>query len=124
MIRRLSIAIAAGMLAGASVLIGAPTQAAVATPRPVFIIDQVPKLCNTAFCYAPATVTVKLGTTVRWTNTSVTVHTVTGVSGGPNSNVFLPGQAYSFTFRQAGSFTYYCTIHGFAVMHGTVVVTG
>jgi plastocyanin len=125
MFRRVAMAIAACQLAGAWVLVGMPGQAAVSTPRPVLIVDNLPKVCPTsAFCYSPATVTVKVGTTVKWTNASVGTHTVTGVNGGPSSKAFITGQSYSYTFRQAGSFTYYCTLHGFAVMHGTVDVTG
>jgi len=124
MIRRVAIAIAACQLAGAGMLMGMTGQAAVSAPKPVLIIDALPRVCSSTFCYTPATVSVKVGTTVRWTNASIAPHTVTGVSGGPASGVLLPMAGYSFTFRQTGSFTYFCTIHGFAVMHGTVVVTG
>lgn len=79
--------------------------------------------CKSTFCYVPGTMTVKAGTKVVWVNVSAAPHTVTGVSGGPSSGVLLPGFPYSFTFHSPGVFTYYCTIHGFNVMHGTVVVT-
>jgi len=37
--------------------------------------------------------------------------------------VLLPGVPFTFAFRNPGVFTYFCTIHGFNVMHGTVIVT-
>jgi plastocyanin len=72
--------------------------------------------------FSPANITVKKGTTVTWTNKDSTAHTVTGdSSGGPKSDQLSPGQSYSFTFSQAGTFNYHCTIH--TEMTGTVTVT-
>jgi heme/copper-type cytochrome/quinol oxidase subunit 2 len=40
---------------------------------------------------------------------------------GPDSDLLSPGQSYSFTFNQAGTFHYHCKIH--PEMTGTVTVT-
>jgi nucleoid-associated protein YgaU len=34
------------------------------------------------------------------------------------------GTAVNHTFTAAGTYNYYCKIHGFSVMHGTVTVQG
>ncbi|MDB5170423.1 MAG: plastocyanin [Candidatus Saccharibacteria bacterium] len=62
--------------------------------------------------YSPTSVTVEKGTTVTWTNRDSTPHTVTADSGsGPNSGQLKNGQSYSYTFAQAGTFAYHCTLH-------------
>jgi amicyanin len=75
------------------------------------------------FAFAPTAVTVKVGTTITWTNKDSDAHTVTSTgSGGPlNSPALSTGQTFSFTFTTAGSYSYFCTIHPF--MTATVVVT-
>ncbi len=69
--------------------------------------------------FVPQTLTVPVGTSVRWVNSSSVVHTVT-------SNVELfdesvpSGESFSYTFSTAGTYNYVCTIH--AGMSGTIVV--
>lgn len=48
-------------------------------------------------------------------------HSVTFDQGGPSSPVQSTG-TFERTFTSAGSFTYYCTVHGRNVMSGTVTV--
>lgn len=73
------------------------------------------------YSYSPASLTVKQGTTVTWTNNDVVDHTVTGNTGGPASGQVSPGQTYTYTFTTVGTFAYHCSNHTY--MHGTVVVT-
>ncbi|MFF4508499.1 cupredoxin family copper-binding protein [Streptomyces sp. NPDC001401] len=75
------------------------------------------------FAFAPATLTVKAGTTVTWTNQDTDAHTVTSHNaGGPlRSPALGTGKSYSYTFTKAGSYAYLCTIHPF--MTATVTVT-
>jgi len=77
------------------------------------------EMINTAF--NPATIKVRKGTTVTWTNNDSLVHTVTGTDSGPRSDLLNPGDKYTFTFDQVGTFAYNCTPHPF--MKGTVQVT-
>lgn len=71
--------------------------------------------------FSPSQITVAKGTTVTWTNNDSIAHTVTADSGsGPNSSDIAPGQTYSYTFNDTGSFQYHCSIH--PSMQGTVVV--
>lgn len=75
------------------------------------------------FAFSPASITVKKGTTVTWTNNDTTTHTVTESDSqtGPNSGNVTPGSSYSFTFNTVGKFPYHCSIH--TEMIGTVTVT-
>ena len=75
------------------------------------------------FAFAPASLTVKAGTTVTWTNKDSDAHTVTSQgTGGPLGSAALStGQSYSFTFTKPGTYSYLCTIHPF--MTATVTVT-
>lgn len=75
------------------------------------------------FVFDPASITVKVGTTVTWANADQDPHTVTsdGKSGPLNSKPLNQGDTYQYTFTQAGTFSYLCTIHPF--MTATVTVT-
>jgi plastocyanin len=72
------------------------------------------------FAFNPATLTVKAGTTVTWTNLDSTNHPVASDTGVFNSGTLNNGQSYSFTFNQTGSYPYHCTVH--PSMTGTVIV--
>jgi plastocyanin len=73
--------------------------------------------------YEPATITVRVGDNVRWTNYDTVEHTVTcPVIGGFDLRV-PAGGTVSWTFREASDaagFAYYCTIH--PKMQGRVIV--
>jgi plastocyanin len=73
------------------------------------------------FAFAPATLTVPVGTTVTWTNHDEEPHTVVASDGSFHSPGLGTNAAFSNTFATAGTFDYICSIHPF--MHGTVVVT-
>lgn len=59
--------------------------------------------------------------TVTWTWTGRNPHSVTFDEGGPNSVVQRSG-TFSRRFNGVGSFTYFCSVHGRAIMSGTVTV--
>lgn len=74
------------------------------------------------FVFMPKSLTVKVGTTVTWTNQDSTTHTVTSDSGSElSSGGIAPTHTYSHTFAQTGTFNYHCSIH--PSMTATVVVT-
>ncbi len=75
-----------------------------------------------SFAFTPQSVTVSKGTKVTWSNNDSVAHTVVGDSGTPGtSGSIAPGATYSYTFTQAGTFTYHCGIH--PSMTGTITVT-
>ena len=73
------------------------------------------------FEFSPATLTVKVGTTVVWTNKDAIGHTVNFNSGGIDSNVLNHNDQFTYTFTTPGTYDYICSIHPF--MHGSVTVT-
>lgn len=79
------------------------------------------------FVFSPANVTIKTGMTVRWTNVGPSAHTTTSDTGVWDSKVLSASNGtFSFTFMQAGTFGYHCTIHppsAFPGFVGTVTVT-
>ena len=71
------------------------------------------------FAFRPASITVKVRSTVTWTNGDQAPHNVTG--GPLRSATMNQGNTYTYTFTKTGRYAYRCTIHPF--MTGTVVVT-
>ena len=71
--------------------------------------------------FAPASLTVPAGATVRWVNTTSEAHTITGDDlAFADSGVIDPGQSFSQTFDEAGTFRYRCGPHPW--MEGTIIV--
>ena len=73
------------------------------------------------FAFVPATLTVRVGSTVTWTNHDEEPHTIAASDGSFHSPGMGSQATYSHTFPTAGRFDYVCSIHPF--MHATVVVT-
>ena len=72
------------------------------------------------FSFAPAVLTVPVGTTVTWVNDDDEPHTVVESDTLFKSHALDTGDKFSFTFTTPGKFQYFCTIH--AHMVGTIVV--
>lgn len=70
------------------------------------------------FVFNPATITVQKGTTVTWTQMDSAPHTITG--NGFDSGTLNKGQTFSWTFNEAGTFSYKCSFH--PAMSGEVIV--
>lgn len=84
--------------------------------------ENVVNISIKGFAFNPDSLTVKVGTTVKWTNDDSVVHTVTSDTGLFDSGDLNPGDVFSFTFTAAGTYAYHCIPHH-ANMKGTVVVT-
>lgn len=64
------------------------------------------------FTFTPATLTIKVGTEVRWTNYDTSSHKVTSDSGNElDSPSIGQGESWSHVFAHAGTFLYHCGIH-------------
>ena len=123
-------------LVAAATLAMAPAAGATTTVMHVKIVSSS-STCTSEFCFKPRRLKISPGVRVSWFNSTTVGHTVTrctpaacgGVSGGtgtdswPGSGIIGPGTHYGFTFHGAGTYVYYCQIHGYAVMHGTINVT-
>jgi plastocyanin len=71
--------------------------------------------------YSPASVSIAVGDALTWTNNGQAQHSATADDGSFDTGVFGPGASRSHTFTRAGTFSYYCTVHGH-VQSGTVRV--
>ncbi len=103
---------------------GTTTTGGGTTPASVTVAD---------YSFMPSSVTVKVGTTVTWTNYGGTAHTSTADNGGWDSGQLASatggaygmggsaGGSFSHTFDAVGTFSYHCSNH--ASMTGTITVT-
>lgn len=77
---------------------------------------------NSAF--NPATITIKKGVKVTWTNQDTIKHDVAPDKESNDfkgSELLAKGEKYEFIFNKPGTYTYHCTPHPY--MKGTVIVT-
>lgn len=72
------------------------------------------------FAFSPDTISVTKGTTVTWTNKDSASHTVTAINNEFASGTLNQGQTFSYTFNEARTFEYECSIH--TSMRGKVIV--
>jgi amicyanin len=71
------------------------------------------------FAFDPTSITVKVGSTVRWVNQDSVPHRIL-FADMTDSTVLAATQSYSRKFDQSGTYDYACTIH--PTMQGTVIV--
>jgi plastocyanin len=73
--------------------------------------------------FTPATVTITAGGTVTWTWRGGNPHSVTNKTGSTETydSGITPSGSFSHTYPTAGTFNYYCKVHGVS-MSGTVTV--
>jgi hypothetical protein len=72
------------------------------------------------FNYNPGSITIHTGDTITWTNTGSQPHTATANDHSFDTGILNKGQSGSHVFNQAGTFSYFCTVHPF--MKATVTV--
>ena len=77
------------------------------------------------FTFKPKVLEVPIGTTVIWINRDAIEHTITQgtpeePADGFDSGFFKQGETFSFTFKETGSYSYFCKRHNF--MHGKIKV--
>jgi plastocyanin len=72
------------------------------------------------FMFAPTSMTVSAGTTVRWKNLDGEPHTVRSVDTTFSSNALDENDSFAFKFDKPGTYRYVCSIH--PQMVGTIVV--
>lgn len=72
------------------------------------------------FNFSPATMTVKVGDKVTWTNQDSAGHSATADDNSFDTGVLSTGQSGSITFSKAGTFSYHCSVH--PSMKATIIV--
>lgn len=95
------------------------------SPSPTVSKTPVPKTVTVGiqnFVFVPATITVKRGDTVKFTNFDSVAHTVTSLTGAFDSGTMQQNATWSLSTAglAAGTYQYRCNIH--TSMMGTVVV--
>ncbi len=79
------------------------------------------KVSMKGMSFSPSNLTVKVGDTVTWNNDDNTTHTVTSEDDKFDSGTLSKGKTFSFTFTEAGTYSYKCELH--SQMRGTITVT-
>lgn len=86
------------------------------------------------YSFSPQTASIKVGTSVTWTDNGSLAHTATADGGAFNSGQISAASgggsygggsgagSYTFTFTAAGTYTYHCANHP-TLMSGTITVT-
>jgi len=72
------------------------------------------------FAFEPQVVTITAGSSVRWTNNGMFIHTSTSDTGVWDSGDIGQGSTFTETFDTPGTYAYHCMHHPF--MMGTIVV--
>jgi plastocyanin len=89
-------------------------------PAPSGEASKSEKVDIVEFTYQPDPVVVQVGGKVNWQNQDTAPHTATADDGSFDTGTIEKGKIGSETFKEAGTFTYFCEIH--PTMHGTVEV--
>jgi plastocyanin len=94
----------------------APAEAGSAAGIPAPGPGSSPDITVKNLIFRPSPDQVTLGTKVTWTNADSFKHTVTsGVRGKPDgkfdTELTLKGATFGFTFKEPGTFPYFCSIH-------------
>jgi len=72
------------------------------------------------FSFSPATLTVKVGDTVTWTNQDGIGHSATADDKSFDTGILSQRRSRAVTFGKAGTYTYHCSPH--PNMRGTIIV--
>ena len=71
--------------------------------------------------FSPRNLNIAPGDTVKWVQDGNSPHTTTSTTGLWDSGLLGPGATFSVTFSNAGTFPYFCEVHGPA-MSGSIIV--
>jgi plastocyanin len=96
------------------------TEPADSAPAPSGEAQRSEKVEIVEFTYGPDPVTVQVGGKVTWLNEDTAPHTATADDGSFDTGTLDRGKLGSETFKEAGTFPYFCEVH--PTMHGTVEV--
>ena len=99
---------------------GEETESTESEPAPSGEAAKSEKVDIVEFTYQPDPVVVQVGGKVIWQNQDTAPHTATADDGSFDTGTLEEGKLKSETFKEAGTFTYFCEIH--PTMHGTVEV--
>ncbi|HEY2889957.1 MAG TPA: cupredoxin family copper-binding protein [Dongiaceae bacterium] len=84
---------------------------------------EMPGVTIDNYQFAPATLTIAVGSSITWTNNDSDIHSVAADDGDPvmfKSAGLDTDDKFSFTFTKPGTYLYHCTLHPH--MTGKIVV--
>jgi len=93
---------------------------AIATQPPGNVSSNTVEVKIAGFSFDPSTITIKVGTTVKWINLDSAAHTVAADDNSWTSVRLKQGDTYTHTFDQAGTYPYHCGLH--SSMQATIIV--
>jgi plastocyanin len=96
------------------------TESGGSAPAPSGEAARSEKVQIVEFTYQPDPVTVQVGGKVIWQNEDAAPHTATADDGSFDTGTIEQGKLKSETFKEAGTYPYFCEIH--PDMRGTVEV--
>lgn len=96
------------------------TESTESEPAPSGEAKKSEKVEIVEFTYQPDPVVVQVNGKVIWQNEDTAPHTATADDGSFDTGTIEKGKLGSATFKEPGTFTYFCEIH--PTMHGTVEV--
>ena len=96
------------------------TESSGSEPAPSGEAAKSEKVDIVEFTYQPDPVVVQVDGKVTWQNQDTAPHTATADDGSFDTGTIEKGKLGSATFKEAGTFTYFCEIH--PTMKGTVEV--
>jgi plastocyanin len=99
---------------------GEPATGTESEPAPSGEAAKAEKVRIVEFTYQPDPVVVQVNGKVIWQNEDTAPHTATADDGSFDTGTIERGKLKSETFKEAGTFPYFCQIH--PTMHGTVEV--
>jgi plastocyanin len=88
---------------------GNPSKVSAASANTQPATDTVVKIDN--FSFSPATLTVPVGTTVRWTNADDIPHTIVSDDKMFKSKALDTDDQFTYTFTKPGTYGYFCGLH-------------
>jgi plastocyanin len=96
------------------------TEAGGSSPAPSGEASRSEKVKIVEFTYQPDPVTVAVGGKVTWQNQDAAPHTATADDGSFDTGTIEQGKLGSETFKEVGTYPYFCEIH--PDMRGSVEV--
>ena len=98
-------------IVGALLVLGGFILSGIMTAQPQSMPAAQPQVTIDNFSFSPGTVTVPVGTAVRWTNHDDVPHTVVSDEKVFRSKPLDTDEAFTYTFTKAGTYSYFCSLH-------------
>jgi plastocyanin len=110
----------AAVITWRALAVAAALWTAVATAASGAEADTAARVVMKEFMFAPAALTIRVGSAVSWTNQDNEPHTVASDAGVFRSGALDTNESFTFRFDKPGTYHFLCTIHPYMV--GTITV--